>query len=221
MRPATILPTVSCSAAEKSNCCASCGLTSSGLTSRRRGDAAPTLTARGGAVVFIQLLQPSEFRLHLLHHVGVGGVVVDTVHFLRVLLQIEQFPLADLIEVDQLCNARFARRSAGRRCGRRGIRSSGNRTFLRQSLGVLPDEHVGDQRCGHVDRQVFLTPAISQNVAAKIDRAGNELSALVATRLHRAGPAHEKWRAERLFVHPTLVVPAMLAQVKALVRASR
>ena len=60
-----------------------------------------------------------------------------------------------------------------------------------------------------------LTPAMSRNVSAK-SRFITILS-LDAAGLRLAGPADEQRRAERLFVHPPLVVPAVLAEIPALV----
>src|SRR5437867_8276391 len=46
--------------------------------------------------------EPIKLLLQTLEHPGVSGVGIDVVQFAWVLLQIEQFPLVDFVEVNQL-----------------------------------------------------------------------------------------------------------------------
>jgi len=55
----------------------------------------------GELVVVVQVLfEFGQLFFELPHGLGVGGVGVDVVQFVRILLQVEEFPLIELVEVD-------------------------------------------------------------------------------------------------------------------------
>ena len=47
----------------------------------------------------VVLLEALEFAFEFLHDLRVGGILVDTRHLARILLEIVEFPLVDVVEV--------------------------------------------------------------------------------------------------------------------------
>ena len=144
---------------------------------------------------------------------GISRVAVNAFHFLRILFEVEEFPLVGVVVVDELvsvCSHAFV-------CGYvmfaafvvvivKALSPIGGRFAFHQRFEALA-LHVGWNR-----------------EARGIEECRREIYVLrqclcAFARFCNAGPFDDERHAEGLFVHPAFVVPAVLAEVEALIAA--
>ena len=181
-----------------------------------RGDRKLSATHRASVVVVL-LAEGNQALFELLANPGVGSVFGDAVHLVRILLEIEHLPRVPLrlVVAHQLVAI-----------GAHAIHRRHHVHRLR--LVVVVVDRVAERLVAgllaHHRNETTPVRGRQRRRARKVEEGRTEVDVLrqllhFAARLQMPGPAHDQWHAQAFLIHPALVIPTVVTEVEALVRA--